>query len=210
MNLAPLYICFPQYLIQQGLLALASNSGHFSEVKVFKHTSELKKLIGSHETETVILDYQNEDEGFVHELSRWIQTHPNLNVLVITDDVDSNRIRSVLKMGVSGFLTKSCSEEEILEAINAIKNGKTFYCNRVLKALVEEGNEFFELSEREKEVVKLIAAGNSSSEIADILSISIHTVNSHRKNILKKLKLKSPTELIIFAAEQGWVSLERK
>ncbi|WP_084362828.1 response regulator transcription factor [Roseivirga echinicomitans] len=210
MSLAPLYICFPQYLIQQGLLALANNSGHYSDIKVFRHTAELKESIGSHNKETVILDYLNEDENFVHELNRWIQTHPNLNVLVITDDLDSNRIRSVLKMGVSGFLTKSCSEAEILEAISAIKNGKTFFCNRVLKALVDDGNEYFELSEREKEVVKLIAVGNSSSEIAETLIISIHTVNSHRKNILKKLKLKSPTELIIFAAEQGWVSLERK
>ncbi|WP_339607806.1 response regulator transcription factor [uncultured Roseivirga sp.] len=210
MSRAPLYIHFPQYLLRQGLATLASGSGYFDSVKEFEHIDELKAVIGSHTSETVVLDYIHGDGDFVNEISRWLRLYPGLNILVITDDLDSVRIRAVLKMGVKGFLTKSCSEGEILETIRSIKVGEKFFCNRVLKALVDEGNEYFELSEREKEVVRLIASGNSSSEIADNLNISIHTVNSHRKNILKKLKLKSPTELIIFAAEQGWVSLERK
>lgn len=210
MNHAPLYIHFPQYLLRQGLATLARESGHFDSVREFEHIEELKVAIGSNTTETIVLDYIHGDGDFVHELNSWLRLHPDLNILVITDDLDSVRIRTVLKMGVKGFLTKSCSEAEILETIRSIKVGETFFCNRVLKALVDEGNEYFELSEREKEVVRLIAAGNSSSEIAENLIISIHTVNSHRKNILKKLKLKSPTELILFAAEQGWVSLERK
>ncbi|MGW8121047.1 response regulator transcription factor [Roseivirga echinicomitans] len=205
-----LYVHFPQYLLRQGLMALAKESGHFDDIIEFEFIEELKSTVGRHPAATIILDYVHGNGDFVSDLGRWLRLYPNLNILVITDDLDSVRIRSVLKMGVKGFLTKSCSEGEILETLRSIKTGKTFFCNRVLKALVDEDSRYFELSEREKDVVRLIASGNSSTEIADMLNISIHTVNSHRKNILKKLKLKSPTELIIFAAEQGWVSLARK
>ena len=67
---------------------------------------------------------------------------------------------------------------------------------------------FQDLNEEDhKEIIDHITKGNSSSQIADRLNISLHTVNSHRKNILKKLGLKSPTELIIYAVKQGWVDL---
>ena len=63
-----------------------------------------------------------------------------------------------------------------------------------------------ELSDREMQVIRYVGKGLSSEEIASELNVSIHTVNSHRKNVLKKLGLKSPTELIVYALKQGWVS----
>lgn len=203
-----LYISIPQYLIQQGLKALAEGRESFSEIFTFNKIAEAEGRLKVPKPAILIFDYLDE-ESISDQVWNWVRNNPQLKVLVITDDVDKGRVRSVLKMGVQGFLTKSCSEAEILEALNAIQLDQTFYCNRVLKALVKTDNQL-ELSEREMEVVKLIATGHSSSEIAETLVISIHTVNSHRKNILKKLKLKSPTELIIFAVEQGWVSLDRK
>lgn len=208
MSLPTAYICIPQFLIQQGLKTLIEGTGHYNAVRTYQHVAEAEDEMALSKQAVLICDYLD-DEGISGKISEWINANPQLKVLVITDDTDNSRIRSLLKGGVQGFLTKSCSQSEIIEALNALYSGETFYCNRVLKALVES-NDRVELSEREMEVVKLIATGSTSFEIADELSISIHTVNSHRKNILKKLKLKSPTELIIFAVEQGWVSLERK
>lgn len=202
------YICIPQYLVQQGLKALGESTGYFNTILTFDRVGQAEKEIRSPKPALLIYDYLDEDIRDA-EVQKWIKSNPHLKVLVITDDTDSQRIRSVLKTRVQGFLTKSCSEAEIIEALNTIQSGQTFYCNRVMRVLVEADDQF-ELSEREMEVVKLIAKGRSSFEIAETLIISIHTVNSHRKNILKKLKLKSPTELIIFAVEQGWVSLERR
>ena len=71
-----------------------------------------------------------------------------------------------------------------------------------------EVNQTLELSHREMQIVQLIGKGLASEAIAQELKLSLHTVNSHRKNILKKLQLKSPTELIIYAVEKGWIDLK--
>ncbi len=92
-----------------------------------------------------------------------------------------------------------------------IAQGNRFYCNKVLELLTHvEGNDPDDciptnLSAREVEILKLIATGYSTARISESLHISIHTVNSHRKNILKKLKLSSPTQLVAYAHEIGLV-----
>lgn len=187
---------------------MAEGRGSFAEIITFNQLRETESYLKIPTPAILIFDYLDE-ESMSDQVWNLVENNPHVKVLVITDDTDKGRIRSVLKLGVQGFLTKSCSEAEIIQALTTIQSKQTFYCSRVLKALVESDSQL-ELSEREMEVVKLIATGHSSSEIAETLIISIHTVNSHRKNILKKLNLKSPTELIIFAVEQGWVSLERK
>ena len=94
-----------------------------------------------------------------------------------------------------------------MKAIGKIKEGERFFCQKVIDTLIDENTgdsghpALKELSERELEVLKLIGQGFTSKEISNRLFISIHTVNSHRKNLLKKLEMKSPTQLIVFALE---------
>jgi DNA-binding NarL/FixJ family response regulator len=102
-------------------------------------------------------------------------------------------------------VTKRCSEEEIENAIRFSMEGQRFYCSSVLETLKLPGLGKSEivntLSRREKEVLKLVLEGKTSGQIAEELFVSVHTVNSHRKNILKKFQLKSPAELLIYAIE---------
>ncbi|MEM6361266.1 MAG: response regulator transcription factor [Bacteroidota bacterium] len=132
-------------------------------------------------------------------------------LLIISADQNTPRIRELISMGAPGYLTKDCTSEEILSAVEMISKGNRFYCNKVLELLTHvEGNDPDDcvptnLSAREVEILKLIAKGLSTAKIADQLHISIHTVNSHRKNILKKLKLTSPTQLVAYAHEIGLV-----
>jgi len=115
----------------------------------------------------------------------------------------------LLDMGVRCILTKGCSKQEILNAIHSISKGNRFYCNRILDQVMTRSEsdevtcEPADLSPREFEVLQLITKGKKTVDIADQLNISIHTINSHRKNILKKLNLKSPAELIVYAVESG-------
>ena len=116
-------------------------------------------------------------------------------------------------MGVKCILTKGCSKQEILNAIHSISMGNRFYCNRILDQVMtrpetdEVTCEPADLSPREFEVLQLITKGNRTTDIADKLNISVHTINSHRKNILRKLNLKSPTELIVYAMESGMTKM---
>ncbi|MCR9067179.1 MAG: response regulator transcription factor, partial [Cytophagales bacterium] len=134
------------------------------------------------------------------------------NILILTSDTKKDRVREILKTGVKGMVTKTCSEQEIVNSILAVSQGNRFYCNKILDIVMEQSVEEEEencapmdLSPREYEVLQLITKGQTTTKIADTLCVSVHTINSHRKSILKKLNLKSPTELIVYALESGLV-----
>ena len=109
------------------------------------------------------------------------------------------------------LLTRHCDQGEISGALKAAVQGKRFFSNQILELLLDEdklkhGIRINELSDREQQILGLIAQGKKTNEIAEALFISVHTVNSHRTNILKKLQLKSPAQLVLYAAENGLIA----
>lgn len=203
-----LAILDPQFITQQGIQRLVDQNQLFSSTHIIDSQEDLIQELRQISPSFLVIDYISSDHISIDSFRKVKREFPALKTLVISDDNDKVRIQSIIKAGIKGFLTKSCSKREILEAIDTIRDGGKFFCNKVVD-IITTGEDFTysELSEREMEIVKLISKGNSSAQIADELNISVHTVNSHRKNILKKLGLKSPTELIIYAAERGWVGL---
>lgn len=203
-----LAILDPQFITQQGIQRLVDQNQLFSSIQIIDSEKDLIQELRQTSPSFLVIDYISSDHISIDSFRKVKREFPALKTLVISDDNDKARIQSIIKAGIKGFLTKSCSKKEILEAIDTIRDGGKFFCNKVVD-IITTGEDFTysELSEREMEIVKLISKGNSSAQIADELNISVHTVNSHRKNILKKLGLKSPTELIIYAAERGWVGL---
>jgi len=134
-----------------------------------------------------------------------------VKVLVISDRYNKNEVDYMIAQGVESYLTKSCSKEEILQAIYSISNNERFFCNTVLNVILQQddrkGNgDFTDLTPREIEIVQLVAEGLSSGEIAAKLSLSTHTVNTHRKNIMRKLKVNNSSELVVQAANAGILS----
>jgi len=154
----------------------------------------------------IILDPQEHDGSFEETLKIIGILTAMTKVLIISDEENILRIKQLFELKVSGFLTKHCSADEIEKALSSIIDDKKFFCQEVLELIFNnkpsEGSYKNEgLSEREIEVLKLIGQGFTSKQIADQLFISIHTVNSHRKNLLKKLGMKSPTQLMVYAIE---------
>lgn len=170
----------------------------------------LLELILEKHPDVLLLDYQSQDPILLTLLKQILQSHAT-NVLIITNDTQKSSIQNLLKLGVKGIVTKGCSKLEIINAIHSVSKGSRFFCNKVLDLVMApeepkpEDCLATELSPRENEVLQLITKGFKTSDIADHLNVSIHTINSHRKNILKKLNLKSPAELIVFAMESGLV-----
>lgn len=159
----------------------------------------------------LVLDYNEQDPSFTSKL-REIKENTSAQILLITNDRDRNRIQTIIKMGIKGIVTKQCSKDEIVNSIHAVAGNNRFFCNKILDIVVEhnvptevEDCEATDLSPREYQVLQLITKGFKTSAIADELHVSVHTVNSHRKNILKKLRIKSPAQLIVYAMETGLV-----
>ena len=143
------------------------------------------------------------------ELTEWIKENkPDVKVLIVTNYKDRGFIDAMIKAEAEGYILKNTGKQELLNAINRIADGGTFYSNEVVSILMENYKEkekaeeqTKDLSLREKEIVRLICQENSTNEIADKLFLSPYTVETHRKNILKKKKAKTIVGLIKYAIE---------
>jgi len=202
-----------QFLTREGLHSLLKSNSEFELLEVVEHPDDLHGAIVKHHPEILIIDFDLENQPMKALIEKVIDNeYPQ--ILVITNHDNKDNIRRMLDMGIRGIVTKGCSKMEILNAIQSIRQGNRFFCNRILDQVITQPEpenvtcEPADLSPREFEVLRLITKGCKTVEIADELNVSVHTINSHRKNILKKLNLKSPTELIVFAVEQGLTKVE--
>ena len=121
-----------------------------------------------------------------------------------------------LKAGARGYLLKDSAEAELISAIHAVHEGKAFFSPAISKMLAEDylrqaqqrgvQDSYELLTMREREVLQLLAEGRSNKEVATLLGLSLYTVETHRANILQKLKLRGVPELIMYAVRKGIVS----
>lgn len=172
---------------------------------------ELMELLKEQSTPRIVVMDYNQPDSFSHDTVRSIkQLAPNTNILIISADNEKRSIYRVLENGVNSFLTKTCGEEEIIDAIYATAKGDKFFCTKIVDYLLEksfskeeENCEPTPLTTREIEIVRLIAKGLIAKEIASELNLSVHTVYTHRKKIMKKLSISSSSELVLYAVNQG-------
>lgn len=200
-----------QYLTREGLIHMMERQEDFQLVGVNEGPEGLIESILQNQPDLLLLDYQSQDPILLSILKQ-VMAGNATNILVITNDDNKDHIQKLLDLGVKGIVTKKCSKPEIINAIYSASKGNRFFCNRILDILMEtkaeddaENCEPTDLSPREFEVLQLITKGKKTQDIAEKLHVSVHTINSHRKNILKKLNLKSPAELIVYAMESGIV-----
>ncbi len=184
------------------------------EIATVESDKFLFESIEKNEPDLLIIDY--DQEGFFSDqIIFHTRKHcPKLKMLVISNDRNKVRILKVLESGVNGFLTRECDEEEILNGISSVVNNEKFFCNKIVDVILQknlaldEGNCIpINLTEREIEITKLVADGNTSKKIAEVLFLSFHTVHTHRKNIMKKLGVKTVSELTLYAINVGLVNL---
>ncbi len=176
-----------------------------------KEKANLLDLV-SEKTVLLIVDYLSVKDFDATDMIELKTIYPNVPVLVITSDQNKQSILEVLETGVNGFLFKDCYEDEITRAADAIIAGEKFYCNKVFEILMEKRKQKAvddclptELTAREIDIIKFVVTGKSTQDIAEKLNLSPHTISTHRKNILKKLKIKSPVELVTYAYDLGLI-----
>ncbi len=153
------------------------------------------------------------------EATRRIQKEcPNAKVLVLTQHEDSEYILSMIKVGAKGYISKTATASELVSAIRTVHKGESYLYPSAATALVEEylmrageeKDEYERLTDREREILQLVAEGRTNREIADKLFISVKTVLRHRTNIMEKLGFHNRTELIKYAMSKGLIEMPRK
>ncbi len=153
------------------------------------------------------------------EATRRIQKEcPNARVLVLTQHEDSEYILSMLRAGAKGYISKTATASELVSAIHTVHRGESYLYPSAATALVEEylmrageeKDEYERLTDREREILQLVAEGRTNREIADRLFISVKTVLRHRTNIMEKLGFRNRTDLIKYAMSKGLIEMPHK
>ncbi|WP_281336783.1 response regulator transcription factor [Flavobacterium eburneipallidum] len=129
---------------------------------------------------------------------------PEIKVIAFSMFDQQEAVQQMKKAGASGYIMKNSPLKKVIQAIRAVANNETFFDDSIIVSKDQSSKEIILLSTREKEILRLIGEGKTSHEIADVLFISKSTVDTHRKNILKKMNLYGKTDLIRFAVERKY------
>jgi DNA-binding NarL/FixJ family response regulator len=144
------------------------------------------------------------------------QALPETAVVMLSMHSDEGYILRALRAGATGYILKDSAEADLVAAVHAVAEGKSFFSPKVSRILLEDymrklrktgaEDSYDLLSAREREILQLVAEGKSSKEIANLLNLSVHTVETHRANIMQKLNLRGIPELILYAVRKGIVA----
>jgi DNA-binding NarL/FixJ family response regulator len=166
---------------------------------------ETLKKVRAEEVDVLLLDLNFPDRKGIDILEILKRVKPGIKIIILTMHREELFVKMVLSRGANGYLIKNTGKKELLEAIGKVLNNE-IYVGEFLSGQLKENlpqKEDFQLSHRELEVLQLISLGFTNGEIADKLNLSVHTTDSHRKNILKKLNAKNTAELVRVAFKAG-------
>ena len=203
-------------LVRQGLRRILEGMSDLEVIGEANDGLDLLELLKRVTPDLVVLDIFMPNLRGIEAIHEIRKIDPEIKVLILTMHKDKEYLYLALSAGAKGYLLKEDADRELFSAIEKVRQGKTFisphFSEEVVDDLVQigkgEGRAVFEtdsLTPREREVLKLIAEGKSSKEIAQLLFISVLTVNNHRANIMEKLNLNKATDLVKYAIRKGYV-----
>ena len=163
--------------------------------------------------DVVILDIGMPLLNGIEATRQIVRRLPNVGVLILSMHADEAYISQALRAGARGYLLKDSAGTELIRAVAAVAAGKSFFSPAVAKVMLDDyvqrlsdkgvDDRYELLSEREREVLQLVAEGHSSKSVAEVLSISPATVETHRAHILQKLDVHNTAELVLYAVRRG-------
>lgn len=207
-------------LIRLGLRTILNARADISIVGEAKNQDELLSQLKAFGADVVLIDFTA--QGFsIDIVPKALAKYKDLRFVALTEAQHAPILIDALKSGVTSYVKKDCELSEIIDAVIETAQGKQFFCGQILETIqranidVEElHTEEFNcgpvvLSERENEIITLIAEGQTNEQIAEFLFLSKHTVNTHRKNIMAKLGVKNTAGVVMYAVKTGLVSPNR-
>ena len=200
-----------QFLVVEALKSLLHSDERFTITAVAGTHDELNKVLKSDSYHLLITDFNLIDFESLGDLQDLKRKFPEMAILILTNALNKADIAELSKMGIANIIFKTAGDDEFWASIDAVIKGKKSYSSEVLDLILEFSENKLPLEEpsnltnSEIEIVRLVASGLTTKEIASRKNISFHTVNTHRKNIFRKLGVSNTSELIIQAIKSGWI-----
>ncbi|MFW5760301.1 MAG: response regulator [Cyclobacteriaceae bacterium] len=198
-------------LFREGIISLMHDQP-FKFIAQLKEGSQVLTKLKAVKPDILLLDLELPDMNGIEIAREVLSQYPEMNILVLSGNYNSHYITEAIQIGVKGFIVKNADKQNLINAISTVSNGNSYYSSEIIskisKSITMSHNEngftaMQKLSQREKEILGLIAEGYKNHEIADRLFISTHTVITHRRNLLQKSGTHNTAGLVMYAAKIG-------
>lgn len=199
-------------VVRAGMRALVEAEDGLEVVGEAADGTEALRLAAELNPDIAVVDISMPPPAGAELAARLRKEHPDLKVIALTVHEDRAYLRELLGAGAAGYVLKRAAVGELIHAIRAVTGGGTYVdpalTGSVVDAFVKPGGDapHAELSDRESEVVRLIARGYSNKEIAGRLEVSVKTVETYKARSMEKLKTRSRVELVQYATRRGWLT----
>lgn len=213
MNKIKVMIVDDHAILREGLKTLLDLSENVEVVGSASTGKEAIDMAARLSPDIVLMDIAMPVMDGIEATRRITKANPKIRIIVLSQHDNREYVLSSIKAGASGYLLKKAVSAEIISAIEAVYGNGCFFYPTIAKVVIDDylqqvkntrsEDEYERLSEREREVLRLIAEGYSSNDIAQALVVSVKTVLGHRTNIMEKLNIHNRTELIKYAIRKG-------
>jgi len=203
-------------VMRAGLRALLERQPNLEVVGEAENGRQTVELASSHVPDVVVMDIAMPNLNGVEATRRMVSKQPTISVVILSMYSDESYVMRALEAGARAYLLKDSAVTDLIRAIEAVSQGKSFFSPRISRILAEEyvhalkqkgvADSYELLTSREREILQLLAEGKTNKEVATSLNISVYTAETHRGNILQKLNLHSSAELVLYAVRKGIIS----
>lgn len=205
-------------ILREGICSLVKGYPDMEVIGEAADGRTVLKLVKDLSPDIVIMDITMPDLNGIDATRRITAEHPNVKVIALSMHYDKQFVSEIFRAGASGYLLKDCAFDELEHAIRIVIENKTYINPQIASLVVESlvnqssavntGTQSFSLlTQREKEVLQMIAEGNSTKQIASQLNVSAKTIESHRRQVMGKLNIRNVAELTKFAIREGITSI---
>lgn len=200
-------------VVRQGLRVWLERSGTVKVVGEAGDGREAVTLAEELQPDVAVLDIAMPLLNGIEATAQITKRSPNTKIIILSMHADESYILRALAAGAKGYLLKESTESDVLPAVRSVQEGKPYFSASIAQVLLEDymrmmkqnnlQDSFDLLTEREKEVLQLLAHGKSNKEVAQLLNLSPHTIDSHRTNLMQKLELHNTAEIVLYAVRKG-------
>lgn len=203
-------------IVRQGLRAVLARDSDIEVVGESSDGLETVSLAEALDPDIVIMDITMPHLNGIDATARLTKRNPKIGVVILSMHSDETYLLRALNAGARGYLLKDSAEIDLIRAVRALAQGRTYFSASVTHTLLEDymrdlqqrhlQDSYDLLTDREKEVLQLVAEGKSNKEVAGFLDVSNHTVETHRNNLMQKLNLHNTAEIVLYAVRKKLIA----
>jgi two-component system, NarL family, response regulator NreC len=200
-------------IVRRGMKSLLENESDIEVAGEAADGREALKLCLSLDPDLAIVDIAMPQLNGIEVTAQALKQLPRLKVIMLSMYADESYVLRALMAGAKGYLLKEATEEDLLPAVRAVAAGKSFFSPAISSVLLEDyvrqlqqrglEDSYHLLTDREKEVLQLLAEGRSNKEVAQLLNLGLSTIETHRANLMQKLGLHNTAEIVLYAVRKG-------